>query len=49
MSSGMWAHYLSAENYQALLDRGWRRSGRLVVEIFENGFRKSAKIVFEFL
>ncbi|XP_023347558.1 arginyl-tRNA--protein transferase 1 isoform X3 [Eurytemora carolleeae] len=30
ISSGMWAHYLSAENYQALLDRGWRRSGRFV-------------------
>lgn len=25
---GMWAHNLTVEAYQELLDRGWRRSGR---------------------
>uniref|UniRef100_A0A914VII9 Arginyl-tRNA--protein transferase 1 n=1 Tax=Plectus sambesii TaxID=2011161 RepID=A0A914VII9_9BILA len=25
---GMWAHKLSTEDYNALLDRGWRRSGK---------------------
>lgn len=29
-SYGMWAHDLSPEHYQALCDRGWRRSGRYV-------------------
>ncbi|XP_015119083.1 arginyl-tRNA--protein transferase 1 isoform X2 [Diachasma alloeum] len=24
---GMWAHYLTVEDYQNLIDRGWRRSG----------------------
>ena len=23
----MWAHVLNVEQYQALIDRGWRRSG----------------------
>ncbi|XP_038048103.1 arginyl-tRNA--protein transferase 1-like isoform X2 [Patiria miniata] len=27
-SHGMWAHSLSAQDYQDLIDRGWRRSGR---------------------
>ncbi|KAI1286108.1 Arginyl-tRNA--protein transferase 1 [Halotydeus destructor] len=26
--NGMWGHFLSAQNYQDLMDRGWRRSGR---------------------
>uniref|UniRef100_H2Y4K0 Arginyl-tRNA--protein transferase 1 n=2 Tax=Ciona savignyi TaxID=51511 RepID=H2Y4K0_CIOSA len=26
-SQGMWAHSLNVEDYQALIDRGWRRSG----------------------
>lgn len=30
ISHGMWAHSLSAAAYQALLDRGWRRSGRYI-------------------
>ena len=25
---GMWAHNLTPEAYQELLDRGWRRSGK---------------------
>ncbi|XP_076820880.1 arginyl-tRNA--protein transferase 1-like isoform X2 [Clavelina lepadiformis] len=25
---GMWAHSLNVEDYQALIDRGWRRSGK---------------------
>ena len=24
---GMWAHSLNVEDYQQLIDRGWRRSG----------------------
>lgn len=24
----MWAHYLTVQDYQNLIDRGWRRSGR---------------------
>lgn len=24
---GMWLHYLSVNDYQNLIDRGWRRSG----------------------
>ncbi|XP_076669911.1 arginyltransferase 1 isoform X1 [Andrena cerasifolii] len=27
INRGMWAHILSADNYQILIDRGWRRSG----------------------
>ncbi|XP_054708156.1 arginyl-tRNA--protein transferase 1-like [Uloborus diversus] len=27
-SHGMWAHTLSALDYQNLIDRGWRRSGK---------------------
>uniref|UniRef100_H2Y4K3 N-end aminoacyl transferase N-terminal domain-containing protein n=1 Tax=Ciona savignyi TaxID=51511 RepID=H2Y4K3_CIOSA len=27
-SQGMWAHSLNVEDYQALIDRGWRRSGQ---------------------
>ncbi|KAK9829603.1 hypothetical protein WJX72_006827 [[Myrmecia] bisecta] len=27
LATGMWAHQLSVEAYQELLDRGWRRSG----------------------
>nr|XP_002120387.2 arginyl-tRNA--protein transferase 1-like isoform X1 [Ciona intestinalis] len=26
-SQGMWAHCMNTEDYQALIDRGWRRSG----------------------
>lgn len=28
VSQGMWAHYLTVEDYQDLIDRGWRRSGK---------------------
>lgn len=27
-TSGMTAHFLSVEDYQDLIDRGWRRSGK---------------------
>uniref|UniRef100_A0A5B7AR46 Putative Acyl-CoA N-acyltransferase n=1 Tax=Davidia involucrata TaxID=16924 RepID=A0A5B7AR46_DAVIN len=27
ISQGLWAHSLTVDDYQALLDRGWRRSG----------------------
>ena len=27
-SHGMWGHVLSCQDYQELIDRGWRRSGR---------------------
>ncbi|KAG2178091.1 hypothetical protein INT43_003344, partial [Umbelopsis isabellina] len=27
---GIWAHYLTCEDYQQLIDRGWRRSGQYV-------------------
>ncbi|XP_015586969.1 arginyl-tRNA--protein transferase 1 [Cephus cinctus] len=27
LNYGMWAHYLTVQNYQDLIDRGWRRSG----------------------
>ena len=27
-SQGMWTHYLTCEDYQDLIDRGWRRSGK---------------------
>ncbi|KAM9618148.1 arginyl-tRNA--protein transferase 1 isoform 12-T12 [Trichechus inunguis] len=30
LSSGMWAHSLTAQDYQDLIDRGWRRSGKYV-------------------
>ncbi|XP_006879951.1 PREDICTED: arginyl-tRNA--protein transferase 1 isoform X1 [Elephantulus edwardii] len=29
-SNGMWAHSLTAQDYQDLVDRGWRRSGKYV-------------------
>ncbi|XP_003787151.1 arginyl-tRNA--protein transferase 1 isoform X3 [Otolemur garnettii] len=29
-SHGMWAHSLTAQDYQDLIDRGWRRSGKYV-------------------
>ncbi|XP_062071020.1 arginyl-tRNA--protein transferase 1 isoform X6 [Lepus europaeus] len=29
-SNGMWAHSLTARDYQDLIDRGWRRSGKYV-------------------
>ncbi|KAK2190729.1 hypothetical protein NP493_71g00004 [Ridgeia piscesae] len=29
-SHGMWAHTLTTEDYQDLIDRGWRRSGKYV-------------------
>ncbi|XP_026525224.1 arginyl-tRNA--protein transferase 1 isoform X4 [Notechis scutatus] len=29
-SHGMWAHSLTVEDYQDLIDRGWRRSGKYV-------------------
>uniref|UniRef100_UPI00358F0FD0 arginyl-tRNA--protein transferase 1 isoform X2 n=1 Tax=Myxine glutinosa TaxID=7769 RepID=UPI00358F0FD0 len=29
-ATGMWAHVMSAEDYQDLIDRGWRRSGKYV-------------------
>ena len=28
ISNGMWSHYLTVEDYQDLIDRGWRRSGK---------------------
>ncbi|CAG2219002.1 ATE1 [Mytilus edulis] len=28
ISDGMWAHALTVQNYQDLIDRGWRRSGK---------------------
>lgn len=28
ISQGMWTHYLTVEDYQDLIDRGWRRSGK---------------------
>ena len=28
VSNGMWTHYLTCEDYQDLIDRGWRRSGK---------------------
>lgn len=28
VSRGMWTHSLTVDDYQALLDRGWRRSGK---------------------
>ncbi|XP_043911994.1 arginyl-tRNA--protein transferase 1 isoform X5 [Protopterus annectens] len=30
VSNGMWAHVLTVEDYQDLIDRGWRRSGMYV-------------------
>uniref|UniRef100_A0A6J0T557 Arginyl-tRNA--protein transferase 1 n=1 Tax=Pogona vitticeps TaxID=103695 RepID=A0A6J0T557_9SAUR len=30
VSTGMWAHSLTVEDYQDLIDRGWRRSGKYV-------------------
>jgi arginine-tRNA-protein transferase len=30
VTQGLWAHTLSVYDYQALLDRGWRRSGMTV-------------------
>ncbi|XP_071987138.1 arginyl-tRNA--protein transferase 1 isoform X3 [Engystomops pustulosus] len=30
MSHGMWAHSLTVQDYQDLIDRGWRRSGKYV-------------------
>ncbi|XP_036754898.2 arginyl-tRNA--protein transferase 1 isoform X7 [Manis pentadactyla] len=29
-SNGMWAHSMTAQDYQDLIDRGWRRSGKYV-------------------
>ncbi|XP_053439968.1 arginyl-tRNA--protein transferase 1 isoform X7 [Nycticebus coucang] len=29
-SSGMWAHSMTVQDYQDLIDRGWRRSGKYV-------------------
>lgn len=28
VTNGMWTHYLTCEDYQDLIDRGWRRSGK---------------------
>lgn len=28
ISHGMWSHFLTVEDYQDLIDRGWRRSGK---------------------
>ena len=30
ISTGFWAHRLRADDFQLLLDAGWRRSGRLI-------------------
>jgi arginyl-tRNA---protein transferase len=29
-SNGIWAHFLTPESYQNLIDRGWRRSGAYI-------------------
>uniref|UniRef100_A0A8I5KQW8 Arginyltransferase 1 n=1 Tax=Homo sapiens TaxID=9606 RepID=A0A8I5KQW8_HUMAN len=29
-SNGMWAHSMTVQDYQDLIDRGWRRSGKYV-------------------
>ncbi|PWN31342.1 uncharacterized protein FA14DRAFT_128369 [Meira miltonrushii] len=29
-SYGLWAHHLTPESYQSMLDRGWRRSGQYI-------------------
>lgn len=28
IDSGMWAHAMTVSDYQDLIDRGWRRSGK---------------------
>ncbi|XP_047668362.1 arginyl-tRNA--protein transferase 1 isoform X11 [Tachysurus fulvidraco] len=33
-SHGMWAHSLTVQDYQDLIDRGWRRSGKYVYKPF---------------
>jgi len=30
LSSGMWAYYMTVQQYQDMIDHGWRRSGRYV-------------------
>ncbi len=30
LSSGMWGHYVTVQDYQGLIDRGWRRSGKYI-------------------
>ncbi|XP_061491782.1 arginyl-tRNA--protein transferase 1 isoform X3 [Rhineura floridana] len=36
MSSGIWAHSLTAQDYQDLIDRGWRRSGKYIYKPIMN-------------
>ncbi|KAE8590138.1 hypothetical protein XENTR_v10017960 [Xenopus tropicalis] len=36
MSHGMWAHTLTVQDYQDLIDRGWRRSGKYVYKPLMN-------------
>ncbi|XP_078500066.1 arginyl-tRNA--protein transferase 1 isoform X2 [Lissotriton helveticus] len=36
MSHGMWAHSLTVQDYQDLVDRGWRRSGKYVYKPLMN-------------
>ncbi|KAJ1139966.1 hypothetical protein NDU88_006327 [Pleurodeles waltl] len=36
MSHGMWAHSLTVQDYQDLIDRGWRRSGKYVYKPLMN-------------
>ncbi|KAJ6668990.1 hypothetical protein lerEdw1_007799 [Lerista edwardsae] len=36
LSHGMWAHSMTVEDYQDLIDRGWRRSGKYVYKPIMN-------------
>ncbi|XP_015280885.1 PREDICTED: arginyl-tRNA--protein transferase 1 isoform X3 [Gekko japonicus] len=36
VSYGMWAHSMTAQDYQDLIDRGWRRSGKYVYKPIMN-------------
>ncbi|XP_030058458.1 arginyl-tRNA--protein transferase 1 isoform X4 [Microcaecilia unicolor] len=36
LSHGMWAHAMTAQDYQDLIDRGWRRSGKYVYKPLMN-------------
>ncbi|XP_018419457.1 PREDICTED: arginyl-tRNA--protein transferase 1 isoform X1 [Nanorana parkeri] len=36
LSHGMWAHSLTVQDYQDLIDRGWRRSGKYVYKPLMN-------------
>ncbi|XP_039927503.2 arginyl-tRNA--protein transferase 1 isoform X2 [Hirundo rustica] len=36
LSAGMWAHSMTVQDYQDLIDRGWRRSGKYVYKPIMN-------------